>query len=269
MDQVDFINGQSRVFGIVGDPIVQVRSPEMITHELRSRGLNAILVPLHVASADFDSTVPALMRLRNLDGLVMTIPFKVRALGLAHALGAQAQAVGALNALARRSDGTWAGEMFDGLGCVQAFSGRGYPLRGQSVMLIGLGGAGSAIAAAVAAEQPRRMRIWDLDAQRCRQTAQVIARLSPYTEVQVGLPVIDGVDVLMNASPVGMLGDARLPLAVDRLEPGLIVFDTIVHPEDTPLLQLARACGCRVIKGREMMRGQIARIVDFFYEPQV
>lgn len=269
MDQVDFINGQTRMFGIVGDPIAQVRSPEMITHELRSRGLNAILVPLHVASADFDSALPALMKLRNLDGLVMTIPFKARALGLAHALGAQARAVGALNALARRSDGSWVGDMFDGQGCVQAFVRRGYVLRGRSVMLIGLGGAGSAIAAAVAAEQPRRMHIWDLDAQRCQQSAQVIARLSPNTEVQVGPPAIAGVDVLMNASPVGMLGDARLPLPVDRLEPGLIVFDTIVHPEETPLLQLARASGCQVVKGREMMQGQIARIVDFFYQPEV
>jgi shikimate dehydrogenase len=42
------------------------------------------------------------------------------------------------------------------------------------------------------------------------------------------------------------------------------VFDAIVKPEQTPLLQLADACGCMVVRGREMMRGQIARMVDYF-----
>jgi shikimate dehydrogenase len=266
MDQVDYINGQTRLYGIVGDPIAQVRSPEMVTHELQRRGLNAILVPLHVARADFARVVPHLMQLLNLDGLVMTIPFKSQALSLASTLGPQAQAVGALNALARRNNGTWTGEMFDGMGCVQAFARRGLALRGKSVLLIGLGGAGGAIAAAVASEQPLRMHIWDLEPQRCQQSAQVIARLSPHTQVHVGPPDLAGVDVLMNASPVGMLDDARLPLAVDTLPPDMVVFDTIVYPEQTPLLQLARRSGCQVVTGREMMQGQIARIVDFFID---
>ena len=268
MDQVDYINGKTRLYGIVGDPIAQVRSPEMVTHELQRRGLNAILVPLHVARADFSRVIPHLMQLLNLDGLVMTIPFKAQALNLAHSLGLQAQAVGALNALARRKDGTWAGDMFDGMGCVQAFARRGLALRGKSVLLIGLGGAGGAIAAAVASEQPLRMHIWDLNPDRCRQSAELIARLSPDTQVHVGPPHLDGVDVLMNASPVGMLDDARLPLVADALAPELVVFDTIVYPEQTPLLQLAHRSGCRVVTGREMMQGQIARIVDFFIQAQ-
>ena len=268
MDQVDYINGKTRLYGIVGDPIAQVRSPEMVTHELQRRGLNAILVPLHVARADFARVIPHLMQLLNLDGLVMTIPFKAQALNLAQSLGLQAQAVGALNALARRKDGTWAGDMFDGMGCVQAFARRGLALRGKSVLLIGLGGAGGAIAAAVASEQPLRMHIWDLNPDRCRQSAELIARLSPDTQVHVGPPHLDGVDVLMNASPVGMLDDARLPLVADALAPELVVFDTIVHPEQTPLLQLAHRSGCRVVTGREMMQGQIARIVDFFIQAQ-
>ena len=268
MDQVDYINGKTRLYGIVGDPIAQVRSPEMVTHELQRRGLNAILVPLHVARADCARVIPHLMQLLNLDGLVMTIPFKAQALSLAHSLGLQAQAVGALNALARRKDGTWAGDMFDGMGCVQAFARRGLALRGKSVLLIGLGGAGGAIAAAVASEQPLRMHIWDLNPDRCRQSAELIARLSPDTQVHVGPPHLDGVDVLMNASPVGMLDDARLPLVADALAPELVVFDTIVYPEQTPLLQLAHRSGCRVVTGREMMQGQIARIVDFFIQAQ-
>ena len=78
------------------------------------------------------------------------------------------------------------------------------------------------------------------------------------------MPVIEDGDILLNATPTGMLDDQRLPVAVERLPPSLVVFDAIVMPETTPLLALAEACGCVTVRGREMMRGQIARIVDFF-----
>jgi hypothetical protein len=86
-------------------------------------------------------------------------------------------------------------------------------------MPIGLGSAGSAIAAAVAQQQSARM-----------------------------------------------VGDRRLPIAADHLPGSLVVFDAIVKPEVTPLLALAQRCGCRTVQGREMTRGQIAQMVDFFLE---
>ncbi len=70
-------------------------------------------------------------------------------------LGRQARAVGAINALSRGADGRWHGEMFDGLGCSEALRRAGVPLAGCRAMLVGLGGAGTAIGAALAAERPR------------------------------------------------------------------------------------------------------------------
>jgi shikimate dehydrogenase len=248
-DQVDFVNGSTRLFGIVGDPIAQVRSPEMVTWALRRRGLDAVLVPIHVREAEFDAVLPALMRVANLDGLVFTIPFKQRACALAASLGAQARAVGAINALARGADGRWHGEIFDGLGCVEGLRRAGVTVRGARVMLVGLGGAGTAIAAAFAAERPASMRLFDLDATRCERVAATVRAASPSTEV---------------ATPVGMLDDPCRPIDAARLPSSLVVFDAIVKPEVTPLLAFAASQGCRAIGGREMMRGQIARIVDFF-----
>jgi shikimate dehydrogenase len=267
MDQVDFLNGKTRVFGIVGDPIEQVRSPEMVTWEMHQRGMNAVLVPLHLRAADFDEVMPSLLRLHNLDGLIFTIPFKAKALAYAQALGPQATQVGAINALARHPQGHWVGEIFDGLGCVEGLRRRGVSLRGKRVLLLGLGGAGAAIAAAVAGEHPSCLHMFDLQAERCERMAEVVARISPATHIVTAPPDVQGMDVLLNATPVGMLGDARLPLAVTRLPPEMLVFDAIVKPEETPLLALAEACGCTVVRGREMMRGQIAKVVDYFIRP--
>jgi shikimate dehydrogenase len=263
-DEVDYVSGRTRVFGIVGHPIEQVRSPEMITAEFRRRGRDAILVPLHVLPDDFDAVLPRLLAVQNLGGLVFTIPYKARGCTLAQVLGEQAQVVGAINALVKRVDGLWHAEIFDGLGCVEAFKWRAIPFAGRRVMLLGAGGAGSAIAVAVGRERPASLHIHDVDAERATALAAKVARAHPGIAVTACAATTADMDILLNASPVGMLGDDRLPIEVDRLPRELIVFDAIVKPERTPLLALAEACGCTTVAGREMMRGQISRIADFF-----
>jgi shikimate dehydrogenase len=263
-DQVTFVNGRTRVYGIVGDPIAQVRSPEMVTWAMQRRGMDAVLVPLHVRADGFDDVVPRLMRVANLDGLIFTVPFKARAAALADALGEQARAVGAINALARDASGRWHGELFDGLGCVAALGRAGVPIEGVRAMLLGAGGAGAAIGAALAAQRPAALRIHDLDPARAARLAAIVAAASPSTAVTVGPPALEDMDLLVNATPAGMLDDGRLPFEVAALPAPLVVLDAVVTPERTPLLALAEACGCRTVPGREMMRGQIGRIVDFF-----
>jgi shikimate 5-dehydrogenase len=263
-DQVDYVSGKTRLFGIVGHPIEQVRSPEMITAEMTGRGHDAVLVPMHVLPEEFDAVLPQLMRLRNLGGLVFTIPYKARAASLADELGAQARAVGAINALARGKDGRWRADIFDGAGCVEAFRRRGVSFAGKRVMLIGAGGAGSAIAMAIGFERPASLTVFDVDAERARSVAAKVSELAGARAV-AGAATTDGIDILLNATPVGMLDDARLPLSVASLPRTLVVFDAIVKPERTPLIALAERCACTTIFGREMMRGQISRMVDFFF----
>jgi len=265
-DEVDYISGRTRIYGIVGDPIEQVRSPEMISAEFAARGLDALMIPIHVLPADFDGCLAQLKRVQNLDGLVFTIPYKRAAVALADEVGAHARATGAINALARRSRGRWAGDIFDGIGCVEAFRRRGYPVAGQRLMLIGAGGAGAAIGVAIAHEHPRSMRIYDIDPQRAADLAASIRGVDPSIDVSRGGPVTAGIDILLNASPVGMLTDPRTPVDVSSIAPEVIVFDAIVKPEPTKLLAVAQSRGCRTVSGREMMRGQISKIVDFFSE---
>jgi shikimate dehydrogenase len=267
MNQVDFVNGKTRVYAIVGDPIEQVRSPEMVTWEMQKRDHNAVLIPMHIARDEFDTVMPHIMRMRNLDGLIFTIPFKAQAIALAKTLGPQASQIGAINALKKHSNGAWSGEIFDGIGCVKAFKQRGITLQDKRLQLIGLGGAGSAICVALAYEKPKLLRLFDINAQTTERMAKMVNTISPQTVVEVGLPLAEGIDILLNASPVGMLSDARLPLAVQQFKKELIVFDAIVMPENTPLLSLAQDCGCQVVRGREMMLGQISKIVDYFFAP--
>src|SRR6185437_2055394 len=202
-DQVDYVSGRTRLFGIVGHPIEQVRSPEMFTAEFRRRGLDAILVPMHVLPDDFDALLPQLLRLSNLDGLIFTIPYKLRARDLADQLGGQARIVGAINALARDAGG-WHGDIFDGIGCVEAFRRRGIALTGRRALLLGAGGAGSAIAVALASERPASLRLYDVDTTRAQALAATITRAFSDLAVSAGPPRLDDIDILLNATPAGM-----------------------------------------------------------------
>jgi shikimate dehydrogenase len=205
-----------------------------------------------------------LLRLSNLDGVIFTIPYKLRASALADHLGEQARIVGAINALGRRADGHWHGDMFDGIGCVEALRRHGIALEGRRALLLGAGGAGSAIGVALASEAVASLRIYDVDASRAEALAAKISRAFPGIEANAGAPALDGVDILLNATPAGMLDDARLPIAIEKLPRAMTVLDAVVKPETTPLLALAERCGCATVRGREMMRGQVSRIADFF-----
>jgi shikimate dehydrogenase len=74
LDEVGFVSGRSRLYGIIGHPITQVRSPEMVTAEFVKRDHHGIFVPFHVGPHDFEASTRALLRMLNLDGLVFTIP---------------------------------------------------------------------------------------------------------------------------------------------------------------------------------------------------
>jgi shikimate dehydrogenase len=266
--EVPFIRGRTLLLPIFGDPIEQVRSPEMVTAELQGRGADAICIPLWIKAADFETSFPAMMKVPNFQGLLITIPFKVPAIRFMDRLGPMAERVGAINAAVRGPDGKWTGEAFDGIGAVEGFRRRGFMFTGKRVMLIGAGGAGASIGLAIAFEKPAAMQLYDIDEKRVKALADKITAIDGSIKVTIGPPVWEGVDYLLNSSPVGMLDDPRMPIATDKLPKELIVFDTIVKPDETKLLKLAEACGCRTVYGREMMGGQISKIVDFFGYPK-
>ncbi len=119
-------------------------------------------------------SIPALLALGNLDGVLVTVPFKARMVPFASRGWARPpQCIGAVNALRREADGSWTGDMFDGAGFVRAAERKGERIRGRRVLLFGAGGAGSAIACALAGcRASQSIRIVDLDAGRSRPSSR-------------------------------------------------------------------------------------------------
>jgi shikimate dehydrogenase len=263
-EALPIIDGATRLFGIIGHPIAQVRSPRVLTEKLRARGLNDILIPLHVLPDKFDEAMRALMGLGNLDGLIFTVPYKVRAVPYADTLLTTGRQVCAINVLRREDDGTWTGDMFDGRGMTRGLANQGDDVRGLKVLLLGAGGAGSAIACALAESGAASITIYEVDKPKARALAARVSEAFPECKVDVGGPRVAGYDVLINATPVGMKETDSLPADIGPLDGVKIVGDVIVLAKPTPLLREAKARGCHTMDGIGMHTGQADEIVDFF-----
>ncbi|MFA7669612.1 MAG: shikimate dehydrogenase, partial [Burkholderiaceae bacterium] len=112
------ITGNTRLFGIVADPIDQVQTPQMLNRIFEQQGRDAVLVPFHVSAAGLPEVFAAFRQVRNLGGYIVTVPHKVAALDLCDEIGDAARAIGAVNTIRRDPDGRLIGDMFDGTGFV-------------------------------------------------------------------------------------------------------------------------------------------------------
>jgi shikimate dehydrogenase len=271
MNALPSISGKTRLYAIVGDPIVQVRSPEVYCRELAKAGIDAVLVPVQIAAAEIREVLPALLKLRNLDGVLVTAPFKADALAIADRVHPRAKRVGAVNALRREADGTWFGDMFDGEGFVRGLLARGHKVDGKRALVIGCGGAGSAIAGALMDAGVKEITVFDQDETRASALARLLAQESRGCDVRAGAASADGRDLIVNASVVGMQDGDGMPVDLGPLDSSVIVGDVVLRPQESPtaLISHARQCGCPFATGVDMHSGQIDAILEFFHIGEV
>ena len=160
------LNGATRVHFIVGDPIAQVKSPSGVTQAFESHGRNAICVPAHVAPADLAAWKEGVSLSKSVDGIIVTVPHKFACFELCATASERATFLRTVNTMRRNPDGSWHGDMFDGLGFVEAMRAKGCEPQGKKALLVGAGGAGSAIAHALVLAGVRELAIHDPDTTR-------------------------------------------------------------------------------------------------------
>lgn len=258
------VTGSTALFAIVGDPVGQVRSPQVINALFAQAGADAILIPLHVLRDRFFETMRSLMEIRNLQGIVLTVPFKVEAMSLVKTALPGALAAGALNAMRRTATGFWEGDMFDGLGLVRALEEEGTPVAGKRVLLVGTGGAGRAISTALARHGAAELHLSDLDRERAEAVAQTVMLAVPACHCSVASPKFAGHDIVVNATPLGMQPSDPLPIDLHGIGPGHVLFDIVPKPDVTALMHQAQKLGVQTIGGKRMVEAQARAIAEFF-----
>ena len=245
------ITGATRLYAIIGDPVAQVRSPEVFTQRFAERGVDAVMIPVHVPVDRFDTIVPALLALGNLDGVLVTVPFKARMAAYATRVGVTAETIGAVNALRREADGSWTGDMFDGVGFVRGAERKGERIAGRRVTLFGAAGVAS-------------IDVVDTDAAKAARLVETLSHAFLRCAFVVAHGVRDSIDMIVNASPVGMRPDDGLPGALGQVDRATLVGDVVITPHPTALIRHAMQCGCAWVDGRDMHGGQVDALLAFF-----
>jgi shikimate dehydrogenase len=256
------ISGSTAVCGILADPVRFAKTPLLMNEEFRRRHVNAVLVPLHVARERLASAVQGLRAIESFAGAVISMPHKQSIIPLLDTLSPTAQALATVNVFRRDRSGELSGANFDGEGFLAGLATLGESVKGSNVLLIGAGGAATAIAFAIGSAGARSLTIINRTRKRAEElAARVDATGLPVT---VGDPARPGgdFDLVVNASNVGMDGKES-PIDDAALHQDMVVCDIIVVRPVTPLLEQAKARGCVVQNGEAMLRGQISLIADF------
>ena len=271
--------------GIFGDPVAHSLSPEMQNTALRACEIHAQYARFHIRPNELRS---ALRFLRSLDfvGMNLTVPHKIAGFAQIDEADEFANRVGAVNTI-RVCDKKLLGSNTDGEGFLRAIRSEfSVDLRDLRVMIIGAGGGtGRAIAWECALENCERLVLVNRTLEKANALAE---RLRPlFMEARVLGPVarleaieweesamrvqMADVDLIVNATPLGMNPSDHAPIPARLLAPHHIVFDCVYGPSKTALLRAAEQAGARSANGTSMLlhQGALSFSTWFDREPPI
>lgn len=259
-----FIRGTTLLYPILGAPVAQVKAPMLYNALFSVTGLDVACVPMDIPAADYPEVFKALFRVRNVPGAMVTIPHKTTTVALLDSYTDTVRVAGACNAVVRRHDGTLHGDLFDGIGFVRAAEKRGFAVADSRCLVVGAGGAGAAIAEALAAAGAGTIRLVDTRAAHARELAAQLRANFPTVDIHSGANQLAGFGLIINATPLGMESSDPLPIDPSQITPEMMVAEIVMKREITPMLEAAQVRGCRILLGREMLQEQMHLYLDFF-----
>ena len=261
------ISGHTRVIAHLGVPTESFRAPMIYNPFFEDRGVDCVVVPMGCEPADFAAFLPLVARLRNFAGALITMPHKVAVVDLLDQASVAVQVCGACNVVRRGAGGRLEGDMFDGEGFARGVLRKGRAIAGASALVVGTGGVGSAIAAALAGAGLARLGLYDVNAASAEALAGRLRRHYPDLTVETGGNDPAGWDIVTNATPLGMNAGDAMPVQTDRIDPGAFVGEVVMKREETAFLAAAKARGCTTQVGTDMLFEQIPAYLEFFGLP--
>ena len=259
------ISGQTRIVGVIGDPVQHSRSPQMHNAAIVERKLDYVYIPFHVRSGELREAIEGFKAL-NVLGVNVTIPHKQTVMPILDDVSHEATLIGAANTLIF-CDGRVSGDNTDAQGFLRAMTEEGIDIPvGGSAVVLGAGGAARAVVVALALSGLGLITVANRTGWKAIQFEKNLATISETEISAVDLAsnqlnsAIRSADLLVNTTSVGMQETDQLLIDPDFLNPGTIVYEIVYTPPETPLLRVAREKGCQTIGGIGMLvhQGAIA-----------
>lgn len=245
---------------VIGDPIAHSKSPLIHGFWLKALGIDGDYRATHVTPDGLGAYFEARRADPAWRGCNVTIPHKQAVLDHVEDRGDVRGTIGAMNTVVRGEDGALVGTNTDAGGFYAPIAG--LDLEGRHAAVIGAGGAARAILFALARVGIGRVTILN------RNVLKAAALLSSFGIKGDALPLgspLPPVDLLVNASALGMAGQPSLDLDLAPLPEDAVVYDVVYAPLETPLLAQARARELDIVDGLDMLIGQAALAFELFF----
>ena len=254
MGCINEINGHTKLTGLLGSPVAHSKSPLMHNEAFKELGLNYVYLCFDVPENNLKIAYEGLKKL-NVAGFNCTMPDKTLICELVDELSPAASMIGAVNTVVNK-DGRFIGHNTDGIGYMQSVKDAGFDIIGDTMTLLGAGGAASSIF--VQAALSIKDRFWEkaekmVDAVNSKTDCN--AKLIELGNDDVLGESIEKSQILTNATSVGMAPNVDSCIIPDKkmLREDLIVSDVIYNPMETKLLRMAKEQGCQTFNGLYML----------------
>ncbi len=256
--------GKADVFVMLAHPVGHAKSPGIFNEIFERKGLDSLMVPLSCRPEDFETFWAGITAAENIRGVIISVPYKTAVYRKCAAAHERAARVKSANSVLRQADGSWYADNFDGVGFIDGLRAGGHQIAGKRILQVGAGGAGSSLAYCLAEAGAEEIRLSDIDPGRAENLASLVRRSFPNCRIAVGTPDPSGMDMAINATPMGLKGSDPLPIDASKLRPEMTVVDIIMEPAETALLRKAKEIGCRLQPGAPMMNFQVDAMSAFF-----
>jgi len=251
------IDGQTKLYGIVGEPVEHSLSPIIQNAAFEYLKLNCIYVVFHVKQTELKSAING-MRSLKIHGFNVTMPHKTSILPLIDEVEKTAAKIGAVNTI-KNFNGRLIGYNTDGVGALKALEKNGVSLSGKKIVVLGAGGAGRAISYALASgvEELVILNRTELKAQRLVEELQVESKAAiTYGQLndETLRRTLKDANVIINATSVGMHPyENETPINKKLLNADVTVFDLVYSPLKTKLLKEAEAQDVKTLNGLHLL----------------
>ena len=256
------IDAQTKIFGVFGDPIAHSLSPAMHNAAFSELALNAVYLPFHVKSRNLEMAIKGIRAL-NVAGVNVTVPHKENIMTFLDEIHSDAEFIGAVNTIVNR-DGRLVGYNTDSPGFLRSLKeDLRFEPKGQRVLVLGAGGACRAILTALANAEASWIGVVDIVFERAEALGMEFSTKFPGTQfawfcfepAQIS-GLFKGIDLLVNATPVGMKGEKFQGLDWRLLTSTACIYDIVYSLSTTPLVKSALELGYRACDGLGMLVAQ-------------
>jgi len=250
-EQTTNITGRTKITGLFGYPVEHTLSPAMHNAAFEYLGMDYRYLPFLV-HPDFLSQAVNAVKALTLAGVNVTVPHKETVIPFLDIVDEEAAFIGAVNTIVHR-EGRLHGYNTDGRGFMRSLSEKNISVEGTKILVVGAGGASRAISYYLS-EKSRALFLYDIEKQKLDTLVSDLSKIRTNVSALVRPEGLEGFEIIINATPLGLRKDDPLPLDISGLSPHQVVCDLIY--KKTRLIEGASQRGCRTMDGLGMLLWQ-------------